>query len=320
MNFETFFANTDLILTEGSVYERLRRHPAIQFDPFLAHATLVYDPGSAQILEQVHREYLDVGQHYHLPMLALADTWRASRERIEHSAFHDRAVNQDNIRFLRAICASYASTDAPIFVGADIGPRGDAYKPAEALDKERAALFHAYQIEAIAETNPDYILAATLPAFSEAFGIAIAMARVASPYILSFVVRSNGQILDGTPLHRAIQEIDSSVARPPFGYQVNCVHPAVFSQALVNDEIAKHALASRVIGLQANTSSKSPEELDGLAELDSEEPEPFGALMAGIHREFGARILGGCCGTDTRHIESIARNARATKVIDASAV
>jgi homocysteine S-methyltransferase len=58
--------------------------------------------------------------------------------------------------------------------------------------------------------------------------------------------------------------------------------------------------------LQANTSAKSPEELDGLESLDSEAPAPFAAAMLDVRRQFGAKILGGCCGSDERHIEAIA--------------
>src|SRR5215471_19248872 len=87
-------------LTEGSLYERLRRHPVIVFDPYLAHGTLIYEPKAVSILEQVHREYLDVGQSHGLAMFALTDTWRANQERIDQSQFKGAPVNQDNARFL----------------------------------------------------------------------------------------------------------------------------------------------------------------------------------------------------------------------------
>ena len=52
--------------------------------------------------------------------------------------------------------------------------KGDAYRPEEALSKEEAALFHREQAEALAQSGVDFIKAATLPAFSEAYGIASA--------------------------------------------------------------------------------------------------------------------------------------------------
>src|SRR5215471_8681066 len=103
----TFLKTASFGLSEGSIYERLRRDPAITFDPDLAHATLIYDPKSASLLEQVHREYLDVGQDHGLTMFALTDTWRANQERIDRSRFKGTPINEDNARFVAHIRDSY---------------------------------------------------------------------------------------------------------------------------------------------------------------------------------------------------------------------
>lgn len=304
---ETFLKQTAFMLTEGSIYERLRRHPAVAFDPYLAHAGLIYKTPAADVLAQVHREYLDVGQCYGLPMLALTDTWRASRERIDQSRFAGCAVNQDNARFLCAIRDAYGPEAAPLFIAGLMGCRGDAYRPEEALSKDAAAAFHAYQAQALAETDVDLLMASTLPAFSEAHGLATALAATDRPYVLSFVLRRDGGLLDGTPLRQAIEAIDATVARPPVGYFINCVHPTVLHEALTAGEIEEHGLSGRLIGFQANTSARSPEELVQLEALETAEPAPFAASMLAIHQRFEIPILGGCCGTDTRHIEHIAR-------------
>lgn len=311
MQFETFLQNTELILAEGAIYERLRRHSSIEFDPHLAHATLIYDPAAAKILEQVYREYLDIGQKHHLPMVVSTPTWRANKERLNHSKFKDHRINQDNAQFLADIRTSYGATDHPIFIGGLMGPRGDAYQPEEALSKNEAISFHTYQIEAFAETNIDFLYATTLPAFSEACGIAIAMAKTNLPYILSFVIRASGRLLDGTPLHQAIEEIDGLLARPPTGYGVNCVHPTILLEALTQEEIERRSLAERIVGFAANTSAKSPEELDGLEEIDTEEPDRFAELMGTVYEQYHIPILGGCCGTGTDHIKSLAGQLKA---------
>ena len=146
MQFETFLQSTELILAEGAIYELLRRHPSIEFDPDLAHATLIYDPASAKILEQVYREYLDIGPRYDLPMVVSTPTWRANRARLNHSEFKGYKINQDNARFLADIRASYGAIQQPIFIGGLMGPRGDAYRPEEALSKKEAISFHSYLI------------------------------------------------------------------------------------------------------------------------------------------------------------------------------
>ena len=303
---KSFLETASFGLSEGSIYERLRRHPAIAFDPDLAHAVLIYDAKAATLLEQVHREYLDVGQSYGCAMFALTDTWRANQERIDRSRFKGVPINQDNARFVVHLRDSYGPHAHPIFVGGNIGPRGDAYKPSEALAAAEAERFHTPQLEALVEGGVDFLYASTLPAFSEARGIAAAMAKTGLLYWLSFVIRPDGTLLDGTPLDQAIETLDAN-SRPPQGYAVNCVHPRVFQAGLTAIGKRNPAAVKRIQSFQANTSEKSPEELDGLQELDTEEPETLARLMLQSHRQFGTVFMGGCCGTDTRHIQSLAR-------------
>lgn len=311
-SFEQFLKITSFALSEGSIYERLRRHPAIEFDPYLAHATSIYNAASVLILEQVHREYLEVGQRHNLAMVALTDTWRGNQERIDQSKFRGYKVNQDNAQFLAAIRDSYGASAAPIFIAGQIGPRGDAYSPREALSSTAAERFHAPQLEALTEAQVDFLYAATLPALSEAVGIARAMAKTGLPSLLSFVIRQDGTLLDGTPLAQAVETIDNATPKPPTGYAINCVHPTVFSEAMTVLENHNTSLSSRILSYQANTSTKEPEDLDGLSELDTEIPEKLVQLMVRAHGQFHTLFFGGCCGTNTDHIEWLARAYKAS--------
>ncbi len=296
---------SEVFLTEGSVYERLRRHPDLPFDAHVAHASLIYHRSARDVLEAVHREYLDVGLRHGVPMLILSDTWRASAERIARSPYRDRRVNEDHGRFLCVLRDEYRRSGMTVFAGGLLGCRGDAYRPEEALSADDAEGFHAPQIRALAATGLDFLLASTLPAFSEALGIARAMAATGKPYVLSFVVRPDGRLLDGVPLSRVVTDIDSDVARRPAGYWVNCVHPSIFTRAM-SVEAPGGTWRSRILGLQANTSARSPEELDGLAELETEEPSLFADEMRVARERFELCVVGGCCGTDARHIEALA--------------
>jgi homocysteine S-methyltransferase len=292
----------DLILGEGSLYERLRRHPGVRFDPELAHATLIYDDASRAVLEQTHREYLDIGQAHRLPMITVSDTWRANRERHARSPFRDRPVNQDNVRFLQGLRASYGADASPILIGGAFGPYGGAYRPNEAPSRHEAAAFHAWQIDALVEARPDFLIGNTLPAVSEARGMADACAATGVPYVLSFVVRPDGTVLDGTPLGDAIALIDDTAPVPPVGFGVNCVHPTVLGWALAVTGPA----AARVVYFQANASALTPEELVGSADLLGDRPAELAEATRVVRDHFGIRALGGCCGTSTEHIAAIA--------------
>ncbi len=311
-DFLQCLANEPVLLTEGSMYERLRRLPGVQFDAALAQAAMVFDPPSRQALEQAHREYLDIGRAHGLPMVALTDTWRANRERIEQSRFAGEDVNGACVRMLCELRDEIASATVPVFVGGMLGPKGDAYTPEEALSTDAAESFHSYQVERLAGTEVDFLKASTLPSVPEATGLAQAMSRAPFPYFLSFVIRSDGTVLDGTPLNEAFDRIDQAVATPPAAYYVNCVHPSVLFSALETLRIdSKYSdFLDRLVGFHANTSARSPEELAALAEIETEDPRRYAAMMREVHERYGLKILGGCCGSGPEHIEHLARELR----------
>ena len=124
---------------------------------------------------------------------------------------------------------------------------------------------------------------------------------------MSFVVRPAGTLLDGTPLKEAVAAIDAQARPAPVAYLVNCTHASIFRNALAAPESSSPALRSRVVGLMANTSSLSPEELDNSPDLVPEDPELFGGTVASLREELGMKLLGGCCGTDDRNIRCLAR-------------
>jgi homocysteine S-methyltransferase len=296
-----------VLLVEGAIIERLRRRADVHLDPRIENAGLIYDPAGRTALEEIYRGYIDVGRAFGLPMIILTPTWRANPDRLAAAGLGDRDVNGDGFRFLDSIRRSFGAYADRILIGGLMGCAGDAYDPEEALSEDRAATFHRTQALALADAGVDFLMAATLPAASEAVGIAKAMADCGVPYVPSFVIRPAGTLLDGTPLHQVVTRIDTDVEPAPLGYMVNCVHPTVLAEALTREAEVSPDLRSRMLGLQANASTLSPEELDNLDHVDETgSPEAFAREMLALHRQFGLKILGGCCGTDERHIRCIA--------------
>ncbi|MEY4669960.1 MAG: hypothetical protein RL518_2659 [Pseudomonadota bacterium] len=302
MDFSSFIESKATLLTEGSIYERLRRFPSLTLDPHIANASLIYQPESAAVLRSIVEEYLEVGARYSLPMFTLTNTWRANKERIGNSDYRRENVNFDCVQFYRGIVTQFGG-GTPVYLGGLMGCRGDAYKSEESLSEADAYDFHKWQADALAIAGVDFLFASTLPAVEEAKGLARAMAETELPYIISFVIRSNGQLLDGVSFQEAVRQVDRASARPPLRYMVNCSHSSAFRAAFPYFE----GVADRVAGLQANTSARDPLELDGAPELETEDPSSFGKAMRQLKEDFHSQILGGCCGTSTSHIEAIAR-------------
>lgn len=307
VSFPEMLAAAPVILGEGAVIERLRRSEDIRLDEHVVNSALIYHEKGRAALETICRQYLDIGRRYNLPLLLSTATWRAGRDRIAAAGLAARDLNGDNFRFLAKIRDSYGEYARQVVICGLMSCRGDAYKPAEAMTATAAARFHAWQAEALAAAGVDVLLAATLPALSEAIGLARAQAATGLPYLISFVARPEGTLLDGTPLSEAVAAIDAAATPRPLGYLVNCTHAAIFRSAMRHEINSDARVRERVIGLLANTANLTPEELDASPELVEEAPGTFGRDVARLYNELGMKLLGGCCGTDQRHIECLAR-------------
>ncbi len=303
---DELFGGRSPILGEGAVIERLRRNTDFELDLHVINSAFCYDTLKREALMAIYRQYLDIGSEFGLPLLLSTPTWRASRDRIKAAGYEGVDLNLDNYRLLDGLRKDYGDYRRKVLICGLMSCSGDAYDPTRALGVGRAHDFHAWQAGRLAATGVDFLLAATLPALSEAVGLALAMSDTGKPYVISFVVRPEGTLLDGTPLTVAIAEIDAASDPKPFAFMVNCTHPEIFRSALLNRKNASPLVRKRIVGLLANTAALSPEELDKSADLKEEDPTVFGSSLAGIGKELGMKILGGCCGTDDRHIRSIA--------------
>ena len=303
MNFETLLQTERYILSEGSLYELLRRSPEVTFDNHISHAGLIYNEYFSNVLERVYRSYVDTAVTSGLSITLSTATWRANEERIRASDFSGRHVNEDNVRFLKNIRQNYKDTKLSILIKGDIGPKGDAYKPEQAPDTTSAQAFHSHQIKALASSGVDYLQASTLPALSEAIGIALVMSTTKLPFVISFVVDKTGCLFDGTKLSNAIARIDEAVGDDNVRYGINCVHPTVLHQALDKNPEIK----GRIVSFSGNTSDLSADELDGLEELQTQEPTDFALANKRLLEAHDIQIIGACCGSNPDHIREISK-------------
>jgi homocysteine S-methyltransferase len=146
------------------------------------------------------------------------------------------------------------------------------------------------------------ISAITMNTTGEAIGIVRAAKAVAIPCVVSFTVETDGRLVGGKCLREAVETTDEETGGWPAYYMVNCAHPSHFAGVLGRGE----AWVNRIGGIRANASTKSHAELDQSTELDIGDVIDFGRRYAALKKICPAiRVLGGCCGTDHRHIESV---------------
>jgi S-methylmethionine-dependent homocysteine/selenocysteine methylase len=305
MNFRVAINFYPHIITEGSIIERLKREFNYSLDEILSNALMIYYDEGKVLLEKIYREYIDIAELSDLPIMLLTPTWRTNKERTKIANVDMKTINTDAFLFVDNIGKSYDSFSKKIYIGGLTGCKGDAYKPEEALNENEAYHFHKEQMQILADAGVDFLVASTLPALTEAIGIAKAMSETKKDYVISFVIRDNGKLLDGTLLTDAIKIIDETVSTPPIFYLTNCIHPDVLHKSFLNLKDQDSTLRNRLFGIQANASSKSPEELDILENLDADSPENWARGMVDLNKKYNLKILGGCCGTNARFISSI---------------
>jgi S-methylmethionine-dependent homocysteine/selenocysteine methylase len=175
------------------------------------------------------------------------------------------------------------------------------------MSAREAEAYHAHQIGAFAEAHADMAAAITMTNANEAIGIARAAAQAGLPVAISFTLETDGKLPTGQALSEAIVEVDEATAHHPVYYMINCAHPTHFAEVLPAGE----AWTKRIRGLRANASRRSHQELNDAPDLDDGDPIELGGQYRDLLRRHPhINVLGGCCGTDHRHIESISLACR----------
>ena len=288
---------------EGALGERLKREYGLQTKGIVDMAGLVFQKAGREALSHIWCEYIEVARNYGLPFLATTPTRRANRQRVSAAGLDD-SVFAENISHLASI---KDSSGIEMYAGGMVGSTGNAYTAEGCLPFEAAAEFHRWETAKFLDAGADFLFAGLIPTLGEAMGLATAMAETRLPSIISFTIQGDGCLIDGTPIVDAIRLVDECVDLPPICYMTNCVHPAIVTQALAQSFNQSPLVRKRFLGLQANTSALPYTALDNSLDLHTSPPDDLAQGMLRLKKENGFKIFGGCCGTDARHMESIAQ-------------
>jgi len=291
-----------LILAEAAIAERLRRMDGVTLHPTLFNAPMIYVEHAGKLMAALYREYVEIARSAGVPILLAAPTWRLDRERIHDAGVPD-TINRDSVAYMCRVRADVAYDQA--LVGALLGPKNDCYDPQAALAADEAEAFHRWQAHELASAGAEYLLAQTIPAISEAEGMARAMIATGVPSIISFCINRSGKVLDGCPLDEAIARIDGATGGALLGYMVNCSHPT-----FLHPEKMETSALGRLIGFDANASSKDHQDLEGSATTIRDSREDWVEEMLKLNRHHGVKILGGCCGTDDSYLRGLVAGYR----------
>jgi homocysteine S-methyltransferase len=292
----------ELFLTDGGIETTLIFHRGLDLPDFAAFDLLKDDRGAAE-LRRYFVPYLELAKEHRAGFVLESPTWRASPRwgaQIGYDEAELDAMNRRAIELMAELRDEYADEVAPIVISGCIGPQDDGYNPQQRLSADEAAEYHSTQIGTFADTEADMIAALTMTYVDEAIGIVRAAQGAEIPCAISFTVETDGAPPSGQPLSQAIEETDAATGGGPDYYMINCAHPNHFESVLGG------SWTTRILGLRANASTRSHAELDEATELDDGDPEDLGARYAALRERLPElNVLGGCCGTDDRHVGRI---------------
>ena len=295
----------EFFLTDGGIETTLIFQRGLELPDFAAF-DLLRRPGGETELRRYFQSYAEIAKRYGAGLILESVTWRASRDWGARLGYTDAAlaeVNRRAIRLLAEVRNELAADIPRVVISGCVGPRGDGYDPARPMSAADAEAYHRWQIETFVETAADMVTAFTLNYAEEAVGIARAAEQAGLPVAISFTVETDGRLPTGQTLAAAISEVDDATSGYPVYYMINCAHPTHFAHVLEESP----PWAKRLRGLRTNASRKSHAELNDAAELDPGDPGELARQHADLKRQLPhLTVMGGCCGTDERHVEQIA--------------
>lgn len=294
-------------LTDGGIETTLIYHEGFKLPHFAAFHLLQDDLGM-DALRRYYRTYASIAAVNKVGFILESPTWRTNHDRgikLDYDRESLANANRKAIDLLVEIRNEYENEDSRMVISGCIGSRGDGYNPSNMMTVAEAERYHTEQIKIFADTEADMVSAITMNYPQEAEGIIRAAKREGIPVAISFTVETNGLLPTGQSLESVIATLDEATDNAPVYYMINCAHPTHFEKILSGED---KSWSDRIHGLRANASSKSHAELDQATELDDGDPvelgRQYGQLMGRLRC---LNVLGGCCGTDHRHIQEIVK-------------
>lgn len=306
MNFRHALPQLDsrIFLTDVGLETMLVFHHGIDLPAFASFPLLDTLDGT-QRLRDYYRRCLEHATQLGCGFILESPTWRANADWAAPLGYTPAGLADRNLRaigLMAELREEFAHTGLPIVISGNLGPRGDGYAPSRIDAADDYEAYHRTQIETFAATAVDMISAFTITNVPEAIGIVRAATGLGLPVIVSFTVETDGRLPSGVSLREAIETVDAATDAAPAYYMLNCAHPDHFAAVLDGG-----TWCARLRGIRANASRCSHAELDESTTLDAGKPDELGAAYAALRARLPQiTVLGGCCGTDHRHVAAIA--------------
>jgi homocysteine S-methyltransferase len=293
-----------VFLADGGIETTLIFHDGLDLPDFAAFV-LLSDEAGRSALRRYYTPYLDLAAEAGRGLVLETATWRASSDwgaRLGYDRADLERANREAVDLLVGLRRERESPSTPVLISGCVGPRGDGYRPDALLSPDEAQAYHRQQVEVLADTPVDLVSAITMTHTGEAIGFVRAAADAGVPSVVSFTVETDGRLPSGETLGEAVTKVDQATGSAAAYFMVNCMHPTHLGDGLARGD----GWQRRIRGIRANASTMSHAELDEAETLDVGDPVDLGARYAALRLALPQlTVLGGCCGTDVRHVRAI---------------
>jgi S-methylmethionine-dependent homocysteine/selenocysteine methylase len=297
-----------IFLTDAGMETTMIFHEGVDL-PLFASFDLLKSNEGIERTRAYYARYCKLARDAELGFVLESPTWRANfdwAQKLGYTRQELARANRKAITVMADLRHEYETPRSPMVISGNIGPRGDGYQPGKLMSADEAQEYHAEQIAVFKDTAADLVSAFTMNYVEEPIGIARAAKDAGMPVVIALTLETDGRLPTGQTLKEAIIEIDAGTSKAPAYYMINCAHPTHFEGALEAGETGSDSWIKRLRGLRANASARSHAELDQATDLDAGNPVELGRQYADLRRKLRhVTVLGGCCGTDFRHVEQI---------------
>ncbi len=290
---EAELARGPMLLSGGFGTELLRRGVATPL-PLWSTDALLRAP---DVVREIHADYVRAGAQ-----IVTANTFRADRVTLARAGLADRTreLNKLALRLAREGVAQ-ARPSGAVFVAGSVAPVADCYEPGSVPDDRTLVVEHGVRVGHLVSAGAPLALVETMNTIREARAALGACRAGNLPALVSFVCDGEGRLLSGEPIEDAARAIEGL---EPIAVLVNCCAPRDATLALERLRSA----TDLPVGVYANGRG-GPDDAEGWRFRGGTSRRAY-VREARRWLALGARLIGGCCGTDPRTIQALRKLLR----------
>ena len=277
-----------VVILDGAMGTELEKRGCDISLPLWSARPLIERP---DVVRHIHIDYIDTGAD-----IITTNTFRTQRRTFEKAKFtlegKDYAETAKELTRSAVEIAQeavmIASDEADVLVAGCISPLEDCYSPGLVPDMDSLCTEHFGHIQNLVEAGIDCLLAETMISIREISAVVNQIHKFDIDYMISITTKSEKELLSGETISDAVKVIEKY---SPQAILVNCIYPAYVESVLSQLK----TLTQIPIGAYANAGDPFDKEKPIV-------PADQYAVFAKKWKQLGAKVIGGCCGTNPMYI------------------